>query len=84
MAETKGNRKTKLLQTEDYWAIWLGLLVIVISMAGLWTGSSIVKDFAVTPGKWGDPAGMAKDFQTKLGGYLAIFFGFLVVFSVIN
>ena len=82
MTEKKWYQKTKFLQTEDYWAVWLGLAVIAVSMAGFWFGSSAVRDLAVTPGKWSDLAGAAADLRAKAGGYLAMFLGFLLVFSL--
>ena len=76
------HEKTRLLQTEDWWAVWVGLLVILLSLAGFWAGSPLVKDLAVTPGKWSDPDGIARDLQTNFRGYLAIFFVLLAVFSL--
>ena len=40
-----------LFSTEDWWAVWVGLLVIVVAWALFASGSSI-KWLAVAPAKW--------------------------------
>jgi len=74
-------RRSSLLKTEDYWAIWVGLLVIVASMAAFWAESLIVKQVAVTPGTWSDWSAVASDLGSRGGAYLTIFFCFSLVFS---
>jgi uncharacterized membrane protein YadS len=75
-------RRTRLLQTEDYWAIWLGLIVIGIAMLAFWSNSLFVKNVAVTPSTWSEWSGIASDLDRHGAAYLTIFLGFLAVFSV--
>ncbi|MFC1491930.1 YeiH family protein [Nitrospinota bacterium] len=82
MAQAPWWKRTKLLQSEDYWAIWLGLLIIAVAVVAFWSGGLFIKHIAVTPGKWGDLSGLANDLGKHGGAYLTIFLGFLVVFSV--
>ncbi len=80
MSEASDN-KFKLLKTEDYWAIWLGLLVIGLSMAFFWAGSTL-KPWAVTPGKWSTVAELGQDLSKNALGYILVFLGFGTVFTI--
>lgn len=72
---------SELYKTEDYWAVWLGLLIIFVAMAAFWSGTTI-KGIAVTPGKWSDIGGLWSDLVKHLFPYLIIFVGFGVVFAI--
>ncbi len=81
MAMSKqSNGGWKLFKTEDYWAIWLGMLIIGLSMVGFWAGASI-KGWAVTPGTWSDLGGLGRDLGKHIGAYVLIYLGFGVVFA---
>ena len=80
MSESSANR-LKLFKTEDYWAIWLGLLVVALAMVFFWAGSTL-KPWAVTPGKWSTVDQLGKDFAKHGIGYLLVFAGFLSVFTL--
>lgn len=71
----------KLFKTEDYWAIWVGLLVIALSMAFFWAGSSL-KAWAVTPGTWSAFGQLWSDLVSHFWGYLLIYLGFGLVFTI--
>ncbi len=71
----------KLFKTEDYWAIWLGLIVIILAMAFFWAGSTL-KGWAVTPGTWSTPGELGGDLAEHGLAYLLIFVGFLAVFTL--
>ncbi len=45
----------KLWKTEDFWAIWLGLGIVLLALVAFVSGGSI-KGWAVTPGSWSTPA----------------------------
>jgi uncharacterized membrane protein YadS len=75
-------KRTKLLQTEDYWSVWLGLLIIVVTVAAFGMGSLFPKTYAVTPGTWHGPEGIMADLVKNGLGYLAIFAGFFVSFAL--
>jgi len=76
-----GSGRLKLFRTEDYWAIWLGLLVIFACLAAFWSGSSL-RGVAVTPGSWTTLPQLAADFIDKAPEYGAIYLFFLVAFTV--
>lgn len=80
MSESSG-KGSKLFKTEDYWAIWLGLLVIAVAMAFFWAGSSL-KPWAVTPSTWSSVAELAGDLGKHVGGYFLIYAFFGVVFTL--
>ncbi|MFO7693709.1 MAG: putative sulfate exporter family transporter [Vicinamibacterales bacterium] len=71
----------KLWKTEDWWAVWLGLLIVVVALA-VYAGGSSIKGWAVVPGGWSDAAGLARDFATNIGSYVVVFLMFAVVFTL--
>ncbi len=82
MVEEPWRKRTKLLQTEDYWSVWLGLLIIVVTVAAFGMGSLFPKTYAVTPGTWRGPEGIVADLAKNGLGYLAIFAGLFVSFAL--
>ncbi|WP_225031244.1 YeiH family protein [Paraburkholderia sp. XV] len=70
-----------LFSTEDWWAVWVGLLVIVVAWALFASGSSI-KWLATAPAKWTDPGAAAKDLVRHLPNYIALFIVFAVLFGI--
>jgi uncharacterized membrane protein YadS len=71
---------TRLWKTEDWWAVWLGLGIVLAALVAFWAGGSI-KGWAVTPGKWSEPAAVWHDLARHAGGYLTIFLVFGAVFT---
>jgi len=71
----------KLWTTEDYWAVWLGLGIVLLALGAYWGGGSI-RGWAVTPGSWSAVSELGGDLVKHWGGYLAIFLLFGVVFTV--
>ncbi len=70
-----------LFSTEDWWAVWVGLLVIVIAWALFASGNSI-KWLAVAPAKWSSVGAAGADFVKHLPNYVALFVVFAVLFGV--
>ena len=70
-----------LFKTEDMWAIWLGLGVILLAMVFFWAGNSIAP-YAVTPGAWSGGEDLGADLQKHAVGYLLVYLGFGAVFAV--
>jgi uncharacterized membrane protein YadS len=70
-----------LFSTEDWWAVWIGLLVVVIALALFASGSSI-KWLAVAPAKWTSVSQAAHDIGVHLPNYLALFVVFAALFSI--
>jgi len=75
------SKGSNLFKTEDYWAIWLGMIVILLSVGFFWAGSTL-KPWAVTPGTWSDPGQLTADFGEHLLGFVAIYLGFGLVFAI--
>ena len=82
MEDNRWFKKAKLLQTEDYWATWLGLLIVVVTIGAFWAGSLFMQNIAVTPGKWTALSEIKNDCVKNWSAYLFIFLGFLVPFSL--
>jgi len=74
-------RAWKLFKTEDYWAIWLGMLVIALAVGFFWAGSTL-KPWAVTPGTWSNLGELGADLGTHFWAFLSIFLGFGSVFAL--
>lgn len=70
-----------LFLKEDYWAIWLGLGIILTAWAFFAAGSSI-NWLAVTPPKWTTLSELAAHLITAYPRYLAQFTVWLAVFAV--
>jgi uncharacterized integral membrane protein (TIGR00698 family) len=66
---------------EDWWAIWLGLGIVVVAYLFFVNGASI-KWIAVTPGKWSTFDQLTGDFVSHIQQYVAQFLLWLVVFGV--
>jgi uncharacterized membrane protein YadS len=75
------SRFNKLWTTEDYWAVWLGLGVVLLALAAFFSGSTI-KGWAVKPDSWSNLGGITADLAKHGAGYLTIFLIFGVVFTI--
>jgi uncharacterized membrane protein YadS len=80
-AQTATSRGGGLFSTEDWWAVWIGLFVIVVAWALFASGSSI-KWLAVAPAKWSDIGQAGADLVRHLPNYAALFIAFAVLFGV--
>jgi uncharacterized integral membrane protein (TIGR00698 family) len=71
----------ELLQTEDWWAIWIGLALLAVAAALFESGSSI-KWIAIAPQKWSHLADVGT--QLKLHGvqFLSLYVLWSVAFGV--
>jgi uncharacterized membrane protein YadS len=67
--------------TEDWWAVAIGLLAIVVAYALFASGASI-KWLAVAPAKWSDLGQLAGDLARHASSYVALFIAFAAVFAV--
>jgi uncharacterized integral membrane protein (TIGR00698 family) len=66
---------------EDWWAIWLGLGIVIVGYVLFANGMSL-KWIAVTPPKWTDPTQLATHFVDNAPRYLAQFVLWLALFTV--
>jgi uncharacterized membrane protein YadS len=71
----------QLWTTEDYWAVWLGLGIVLASIAAYASGGTIA-GWAVKPGGWSTAGGLLADLAAHASGYVVIFLLFGVVFTV--
>ena len=71
----------ELYLKEDWWAIWLGVGIVLVAWL-LFINGSTIKWIAITPKKWHDFGQLAADFGAHIGQYLAQFVLWLVIFCV--
>jgi uncharacterized integral membrane protein (TIGR00698 family) len=74
-------RWRELWLKEDWWAIWLGLGIVLVAYAFFAHGGSI-KWIAVTPAKWSTLSQLGEHFTVNAPRYLAQFAAWIVVFSL--
>ena len=74
-------RWRELWLKEDWWAIWLGLSIVVIAYAFFASGSSI-RWIAVTPAKWSTFDQLGAHFAANYLRYIAQFAAWLAIFSI--
>ncbi|CAA7601948.1 Uncharacterised protein family UPF0324, prokaryote [Acididesulfobacillus acetoxydans] len=71
-----------LLKKEDYWAVWIGLGTVILSII-LWAaGSTAMPALAVSFPAWDQFSKVSVYFHSHWGGIVALWFCFLVVFSI--
>jgi uncharacterized integral membrane protein (TIGR00698 family) len=66
---------------EDWWAIWLGLGIVVVAYIFFANGSSI-RWIAVTPAKWSTLSQLGSHFADNAARYVAQFVLWAVIFTV--
>jgi uncharacterized membrane protein YadS len=73
-----------LFQREDWWAIWLGVGIVVIAIALFGFGSTALKALAINPGglKWTSVGQLANHFAQNAGLYVLQFAAWLAIFSL--
>jgi uncharacterized membrane protein YadS len=76
-----GRNIAKLIETEDWWSVWLGLGIVLLALATFWAGASI-SGWAMTPSKWAAPSTALAHLAGHATGYLAIFALFAAVFAI--
>lgn len=72
---------SELWLKEDWWAVWIGLGLVVTAYALFLSGSSI-EWIAVTPSKWANLGQLTSDFGAKTLRYLCQFGLFITIFTV--
>ncbi|MEA4902023.1 YeiH family protein [Desulfitobacterium sp.] len=71
-----------LFKKEDYWAVWLGLGIVLISML-LWaSGSSFMKSIAIKIPTWSDFSTATTYLGANVGNICLMFLGFLALFAI--
>src|ERR1700735_219430 len=76
----RSSRWSDLIRQDDWWAIWIGLGLVVVAV-GLFVSGDSIKWIAIAPQKWShwsDVAGQLRDHGTQfvaLFALLAVLFG---------
>ncbi len=71
----------ELYLKEDWWAIWVGIGIVVVAVLAFLNGGSI-KWIAITPHRWHDFGQLVSDFGAHAGQYVSQFILWLVIFAV--
>ena len=66
---------------EDWWAVWLGLALVIVAFA-LFAGGSSIAWIAVAPAKWSTFSELGGQLLANAARYFAQFGFFLVIFTV--
>jgi len=69
-----------LFHNEDWWSVWVGLMVVVVAWSLFASGGSI-KWLATAPAKWTDVAQAGQDLLAHLPNYAALFVVFALLFG---
>jgi len=70
----------ELISREDWWAIWIGLGLVIVAVILFDQGGSL-KWIAVVPQKWSTLAQIGDQFSTNAGRYFSLFALWLVLFG---
>src|SRR5580692_2147449 len=68
--------------TEDWWAVWLGLGIVILAYIFYLAGSSI-SWIAVAPAKWSTFSQLGAQFSKNGIRYLALLIAFLILFTIV-
>ena len=71
----------ELYLKEDWWAIYLGLGIVIAAIAFFYTGNPFLKSLSVLPPTWTDFEKLFEHFSTKFGWYILQFISWLIIFS---
>ncbi len=72
----------ELYLKEDWWAIYLGIGIIIAAIAAFYSGSTIIKSLGVLPPTWTEFGKLSEHFASNFFWYIIQFFIWLVVFSI--
>jgi len=71
----------ELYLKEDWWAIWLGLGIVIVAFL-FFAGGSTIKWIAITPGKWSNFGQLASHFGAHIGQYIVQFIMWAIVLGI--
>jgi uncharacterized membrane protein YadS len=80
----RGEGWQELWSKEDWWAVWLGLGIVVLAYALFHTGSTFFSWIAVAPAKWSTFPELESQFSKNAVRYAAQFGAFLVLFTIVT
>ena len=67
---------------EDWWAVWLGLGIVIVAYV-FYLGGSSISWMAVSPAKWSSLSQLAAQFSANGFRYLALLAAFLIFFTIV-
>jgi uncharacterized membrane protein YadS len=79
--QTPASGWRELISREDWWAIWIGLGLVIAAVIAFSQGGSL-KWIAVAPQKWSALADLGAQFAATWPRYLALFALFAVLFGI--
>src|SRR5262249_50143971 len=79
---TKGSGWQEFWSKEDWWAVWLGLGIVIIAYA-FYLGGSSISWIAVAPAKWSTLSELGAQFSKNAVRYLALLGVFLILFTIV-
>ncbi|MFA4916427.1 MAG: putative sulfate exporter family transporter [Syntrophales bacterium] len=83
MEEVKNHMGWKeLYLKEDWWAIYLGIGIVIAAIAFFYGGSPFLKSLSVLPPTWTDSAKIVGHFSSNIGWYVLQFIIWLLIFTV--
>ncbi len=72
----------ELYLKEDWWAIYLGLGIVIAAIVFFYTGNPFLKFISILPPTWTESGKVIEHFSSKIGWYILQFIIWLIVFSV--
>ncbi|WP_214071774.1 putative sulfate exporter family transporter [Mucilaginibacter sp. dw_454] len=81
--ESKPSGWSEFWSKEDWWAVWLGLSIVVIAYA-FYLGGSSIGWIAVSPGKWSTLSQLGTQLSKNGIKYVALLAAFLVLFTIVT
>jgi uncharacterized integral membrane protein (TIGR00698 family) len=72
----------ELYLKEDWWAIYLGLGIVIAAISFFYSGNPFLKSLSVLPPAWTDFGKLVEHFSTNIGWYALQFIFWLIVFSI--
>ena len=76
-----GGRWSDLIRQDDWWAIWIGLGLVVVAVA-LFTGGNSIKWIALAPQKWHQWSEVAVQLRDHAGQYASQFVMLAILFGI--
>jgi uncharacterized integral membrane protein (TIGR00698 family) len=72
----------ELYLKEDWWAIYLGLGIVIAAISFFYSGNPFLKSLSVLPPAWTDFGKLVEHFSTNIGWYALQFIFWFIVFSI--
>ncbi len=72
----------ELYLKEDWWAIYLGLGIVIAAISFFYSGNPFLKSLSVLPPAWTDFGKLVEHFSTNIGWYALEFIFWLATFSI--